>query len=894
LQFTYTGLEPGNRFRARKDLGGSFGEDYLDYGELNFFWRIPYRDGAPDPAQTEAEGYFWIGSDSLSYYEISVPFADMQVGADGWIEVAVALADLSNVKNAPLDSLVAFPDPPPASRPNPEVRRGKVRDLSSGNVYDVTVRGRPDLGRVQRYYAGVRYRQLDPAGLPQPPYAGEVLFNELRLREVNRSTGYAQRYTGTLALPGVGDVGAEFSNVDEEFRGLDQTRGSGVLRRNWAIRASSRVQNFVPLGGLDIPIQVSHRISEEFPKYEPRSDIELRGADREQFISRTVAQSFSIQFRKPQVSTRWWLKYTLDPFSYQMSGSRSRRTRPERDSGQDSLDWSYNYDLNLRSVPSIHVPFTRSRLTWVPTQFTLGSRWRFDQRRATARNLDGEPLDTTVENTRSMVNDATLRWRPFESLPTTWTLGSTRNLLLAQNPAYANSLGDGRWMGINIGFEEQRREGLTAQYRPTFRWLSWARPNLEYRASYGENRRPGIRQKARVQGDPVLDPDDDSFIGVPTEVRNLTNSRDISIRAELGLVGWVRRFVNSQGMGGVGVWRQADASDTTQAESGARMPAFVGKTFKGISRGFWDLRPISVNLTHKRTSAYQHVNGAGRLLYRLGISTEPGFDGIDALPIRRDGSEIITQDFSVDLRQVQKNLRLSTQTTLADPLRLDVNFNWRRNTRESEARGDSYDRFVEWPNLTLRISRVHDWRLFQWMGRPLESSDMSLSWKETVTARGKPTDPREYPSRRWSWQPRWNARLRSGVDTSLNVTRSGETQESAGQGALVRRNTNVTLRIDKQFDARGRLSFLRFGQAGLGSTIDMTLALTWGNNSSWRERDDIRSQERSSTRISVDPQFTYQFTRNLRGTLRLQYSRIVQTVSTTQSLGMFFDAVLNF
>jgi hypothetical protein len=74
----------------------------------------------------------------------------------------------------------------------------------------------------------------------------------------------------------------------------------------------------------------------------------------------------------------------------------------------------------------------------------------------------------------------------------------------------------------------------------------------------------------------------------------------------------------------------------------------------------------------------------------------------------------------------------------------------------------------------------------------------------------------------------------------------------------------------------------------------MTLSLTWGNNSSWRERDGIQSQERSSTRISVDPQFNYQFTRNLRGSLRLQYSRIAQTVSTTQSLGMFFDAVLNF
>jgi len=184
--------------------------------------------------------------------------------------------------------------------------------------------------------------------------------------------------------------------------------------------------------------------------------------------------------------------------------------------------------------------------------------------------------------------------------------------------------------------------------------------------------------------------------------------------------------------------------------------------------------------------------------------------------------------------------------------------------------------------------------LKQWMGSPLESSDMSINWKKSLSARGRESDPQEYPSRSYGWQPRWNARLRNGMDTSLNLSLSGETQESAGQGALERRSTNVTLRLDKQFDAQGRLSFLRFGQTGVGSTIDMTLSIGWGNSASWREQDGIRSQERTSTRISVDPQFTYQFTRNLRGSLRLQYSRVAQTVSTTQSLGMFFDVVLNF
>lgn len=892
LQFSYTNLEPGNRFRARKDISGSFGEDYLDYGELNFFWRVPFQDGMEDVSQTEAEGYFWIGSDSLSYYEISVPFAEVAKDANGWVNVSVALADLSNVKNAPPDSLVAYPEP---GRENPDVQRAQVRDSRNANVYDVTVRGRPDLGRVQRYYAGVRYAQPDPALPPPPPYSGEVLFNELRLRDVNRETGFAQRYTGTLSAPGIGDMAAEFSNTDEEFRGIGQERGSGIRRRNWALRGSTRIQNFLPLGGLDIPISVAHRVSEEFPKFEPRSDIELRAEDRDFWASREVQQSFSIQFRKPAASSRWWIKYTVEPFSFTMSGQRSTRERPEQDSNQGSLDWNYNYDLNLRNVPSLPVPFTRTRLTWLPTQVTLGSRWASDHQESTPKDLDGNAISTRIQNTRTMANDVTLRWRPFESTPMTWTLSSNRNLLLAQNPDYREALGDGRIGSFNVGFEERRREGTTLQWRPNFRWLQWARPNVELRLGYGENRRPGIRQRAPVVGDPIVDPDGDAFIGTPTEVRNLTNSRDVSLRAELALVTWVRRLMNSQGMGSVGRLRQTGAADSTAADGGGPgIPDFFGKTLKALSRGFWDMRPISLNFNHKQTSSYGHVNGRADWFYRFGLSSEPDFGSIEPLPIRRQGDDIITQDFSVDLRQLDRNLRLSTQTQLADPLRLDASFNWRRDETDSEARGDSYNRSREWPNLTLRIQSVHDWRLFQWMGRPFESSDMSLSWKITETASGTEADLREYPTRRFSMQPRWNARLRNGIDTSLNVTRSGETQESPGQGTLERRSTSINLRVDQQFDARGRLSFLRFGQSGVGSTIDMTLSITWGRDSSWRVRDGVQDQPRQSTRFSIDPQFTYQFTRNLRGSLRLQYARNAQTVSTTQTLGMFFDAVLNF
>lgn len=1012
LQFVYEDLEPGTRVRARKDVPGSQGQDYLNYGQLNFFWRVPYENGMPSEEQLALEGYFWVGSDSLNYYEVTVPFGSSTVREGGWIETLVDLGDLTNVKQDSLQGLVRLPDG--SGRENPQVRRDVIRDAGTGDPLHVVVRGRPDLRRVQRFYAGVRYPQSeDPQS--QPRFTGDVLFNELRLREVNRKVGFAQRYSMNAQVPGVGEFAVEYREDDAEFRGLNQDQGSGVLQQSLRTRFSSRLQNIVPTFGLDLPFSLQRNTSLQLPKYEPRSDRELLDrAAREEVRSEDTSESFTFQVRKPQPSSNPILQYTIDRFQYSISGSRTERTSPTQDSNQKSADQKFNYDLRLRSVPRIPLPFTNAALSPLPNQITLSSNWVFDQQVVVEKRLDtGEEIPRDPRVTKTNTNNATFSLQPFDSMRGSFQLNSSRNLLLGRN----------EFLGVDIGEEEAFNQRLSLNYKPEFRWLQWARPNVDFTAGYQENRRPGVRQRAPVAGDPGISPEGDGFIGRSGQVRNLGNNADLNVRGELDVMSWVRwtrskvrdwreartraaqeaaqrertqpdgsttaapdsaggspenppetvrdsrnagsplpgEALTAEQLREMAVQQAAErrreaqrrrdaqnpaenpvpgsgneaaptdslgsdvpgpvpggdaANDSTQTQppvvadgtstepvpedEGPDVKALLGKIVQPFQGFFGNLRPISTSWQRQKQSQFQHVNGRADLLFRLGLAERPDFSSIEPLNIRNVGTieapEYITQDTSLESVTETRQLRLNTQSQVNSSVRVDLTYS-RRDTERDGARGLSFDRTVEWPNVSLRISQVQQWRLWNFMGKPFDSSSIDVSYKATETLQNQTSNTPELPRTNWTFNPRWNFRLRNGFDTSVNVTL---TEDESQNLQSIQRSTSFrsNVRVSQQFDASGRLAFLRFGQRGTGTTIDMNVTLSYSQQRSERENQDtgIIDQPRGTNRLSLSPQFTYQFSRNLRGGLKFDYSRSYDIArdATTTSVGVFLDATLNF
>ena len=104
---------------------------------------------------------------------------------------------------------------------------------------------------------------------------GDVLFNELRIRRVNKRTGYAKQLSLSATVPGLGDVNATLGTTDAEFRGLNRETGSGSEDQIMQVRASSNARSLIPTFGLDVPFTFSAGRRSAIPKFFPDNDVLL-------------------------------------------------------------------------------------------------------------------------------------------------------------------------------------------------------------------------------------------------------------------------------------------------------------------------------------------------------------------------------------------------------------------------------------------------------------------------------------------------------------------------------------------------------------------------------------------------------------------------------------------
>lgn len=981
LQLLYE-IDAGNNFRAFRDLPGRAGENYLNYDELNFFWRLPY--GLPpggaesetlerDVSQDVLSGFYRVGSDSLNYYEVEVPFEAVAGNAydGGWAEMSISIAELSNVRSDGVEeNLVRFEDY--TGRINPTVTRGFVRDTRTGVVYPVTVRGRPDLERVTRYYVGVR-APLTPSG---EKYEGEVLFNELRLRGVNRRVGLAQRYALNAQIPGVADLQLDYQTTDAEFRGLNRDLGTGINSTRWNARVSTRVQNWVPLGGIDLPITVQRSSDLDLPKYQPRSDRELTTADeRDAFRSESTTERFSLQFRKPRPSENPILQYTLDRFNYTINGTRTERFSPTSETTGKSADQRYSYDLQLRKVPRLPVPGTGIELGVVPTQIQVTSSWRFNESQTVQKSIDdGQRIPQAPQITKGNTNQLQVTLNPLNDLSASMNFNSGRNQL------YDVSRDPFEFLGVDFGVEETFSQTLGVQFKPSYRWLDWARPTVNFTGGYNENRRGTIgitlqpteiqiaEEAGRID---ELDPDGDGRKGTAGEVRNVGNRADLNVRSNVDVKGFLRRAKAPIGaLGGLIDWLIPGGGDTPPApgvggggsepsgsqrslgpssfarpqtnpvneddppassndppEGGPEVeepegasPATDDSTATDEDQGplllrldyaalvgqvgtpftnFWkNLQPFSVNWQQQRTTTFNQIGSRADVLYRLGFASEPDFASMDAVPAEYDQAidEVLFQDFVSTTENRSRTFSMNGQSKLSGKISLDASYRRSTNQREGAA-GATGSSNVEWPNVNVRVQGVGDWGLWNQIGDPFQSSNLDFSYKRNESRANAPQGQPAPPRISRTIQPRWNVRLNSGLDANLGVTISNE-ESSSLQSQQFSNSLSVNLTLRQSFDADGRLKFLRFGREGTGSTIDMNVTATFRTSESYRinEGSDERDQVQGRQSIDLRPNFSYQFSRNLRASLELIYGRrkVVNTGAVDTTVGIFFDATLNF
>ncbi len=566
LQLAYTDLGPGQEIRVRKDVPGSKGQDFSQYGEINFFWRAPLAVTQPvelDPEQQHLVPFFWVGTDSLNYYEVSFRFDEVTVDPNtGWQQIRIHTDDMTNAK---VDDSIAHDVILPGGE---TIREGTVVDIENGSVYHLTIRGRPDLRRVRRYYAGVRYeRQTDGTGTPSGPLlTGDVLFNELRLREVNRKLGYAKQLSLTTAIPGLGDLSASFSETDAEYHGLNRDEGSGFTNRNFQVRGSTKLQNLIPTFGFDIPLSATANDRLARPKYYPDNDIKLLNpALQESLSTMESSESFTFQVRKQSSSRNKIIAYTLDRLSYSYSVTRSRVASPRRNNRRYTDKSQYNYDLNFGPGSVIRIPLIGYQFRILPTQITVSSVWTKDNNETTNKFEDGS-FQPTATFTRKVTNNSSISFSPFRNMRFSYSVSSlrdpNRNHLITDDDGRVTDEEPVKWLGLNWGMENNHTERFSLNYTPLLPVVRWFKPDVQFTGSYGENRNIAVRRTRTVQ---EIDPETGEPVTVKLflddeGVRNINGTNDVTLRSEVDLGGFFKKILGSGKKETTATSRQPQAS----------------------------------------------------------------------------------------------------------------------------------------------------------------------------------------------------------------------------------------------------------------------------------------------------------------------------------------------
>jgi hypothetical protein len=905
LVLDFENLDNGHLMRASKQVSVR-GDDYTQYGELTWYWYNTSHETA------DVDLFFRVGADTLNYYEVAYTFADSD-RKTGWQAVHVDLKELSNVKNAPYDA--------------DGVRRAVIGDSRTGDQYRAAVVGRPDLRSVKRYYFGVANTRLNE------PVSGRFYFNDVKLDGVKRDIGMAQRAGVRLNMADVIKVDFDWRHRDSEFHGLDQRQGQGADTKEWDLGTSFAINDFIPLAGFRLPVNLTRRRYVSRPKYETNSDIEIIEASvRDDLSTLESREGFSARLSHSP-SRNAILRYLVDPWAFSLSGSRSNRTSPSEIRDQKSLQGSASFDLRfpgsttLGLVPVLgDLPVIRS-VSILPSKVNFGATFSSQQSDAVTIADDGTVTPRPTTRTRPGALNAGVDYSPLPVLALSTTAKSDRDLLRPYE----------KW-GVNIGQENKRSydmrmtitpprpqdlgtSGVLKPARALAKQLNLLRPSMQFTGAFVDDHNPGIRQP----GDPenirnisnsnnwdfrFSVPVGDAFKSVFPEQRYSQAERQRMIQQQQQREAAARR--TGQGAPQVELTPEetegltpsqiqelkerrlleaAEAAAEAEREAGGAReetdggPGFgIGQVTNVLLRPFREMTPVKVTWTDKRTSGYARYTGDASFWYKTGLL--PSIDGADTLSVSYN-------------QQRRKSLNLSTTTRLARTVSLDVKYVENRSDRDQAgAVTRSYQQ--EWPDVQVSITGIEKWPLLGGGDGGVDSgwfrtSNLSVSYKKTYSVNNY-TETLYNPTEGWNFAPRWSATFHSGLSTTLTFNRTHETQVN-NSVLSTKGRTRVGLQVRHKFRAQALLARMGLYKPGANPSIDMDVDLSWETDRIERTNPGGQAIEPvGTTRYGVTPRFSYQIMRNLTGALRFIFNRSqnLASGSTSTTLGMGLEVTFVF
>ena len=507
----------------------------------------------------------------------------------------------------------------------------------------------------------------------------ELWVDDIRLDQVVDDPGYAAAFDARFVFADVADVTWSLTRRDDQFRQLGQ-EPSYTGNQVSTVGTSLRVDKFLPRSwGLNIPVTANFTSTSADPFFLNRSDVRAAGIEN---LRTTESQSrfYQISIRRERRGTSFLARNLLDPVSVfaQFQSSESSRLLATAESNSRQASFRYNRAPDARTVPAApgfvrrfvaSLPgfirnsgfgrgLMRARLRWNPVHYNLTST--LVDNRSLRRNfrvpvaLEDDSTNQGFQSVvKTWVNQASVNFRPFNTLNFTVSQASTRDL---QDYGDSTAIGrllarEGRtFVGRNVGFE--RTNTFTTQFNVQPVIAAWIHPSITLNSNFNFNRNPNIKKPVRVDGD---------SLGAFRLPENISNSRRQQFLALIDLPAL------ASGLFG-------DSS-------------FVASLVRGVN---------VVNLSYilQRNSTFNRFPTDVRGRYRFGLG------GLDEF--LRQGGVLATS--AVETKQ----WTASAGGQLPLRARVDVNYS-EGNTRTFSLRGEVHSEVVEnirdWP--VVNVSWAH-------------------------------------------------------------------------------------------------------------------------------------------------------------------------------------------
>lgn len=492
------------------------GDNYTQYEAISWWWYNPRHE------QRDLDLFFRVGSDTSNYYEVRFRFDEKPGGKTGWHQVNLGLAELTNAKLAAADPVTGWIET-------------TVADRVTGQPYRARVVGRPDLLKVRRFYMGVVNDSRDW------PVSGYFYLNDVRLEAVKREVGFSRAFGLRVNMADAIKVDFDWKKQDADFHGLNAARGQGFTSEEWSLSTSLRMDDFVPLLGWRAPVTLSRSRSVRRPKWMTNSDIEIidPGVIANE-SSLGLRESYSLRLQRDP-SRSALLRYVVDPWSFSLSGSRTKTDEPLRRARNGTVQGAVTYDLRIGGRYDLgriwglkQVPMLRD-VEFLPKKISGSASFSRATQTSLVREADGRFTPRPTPAAKRGTLNGSLEWAPLPLADVSFNVRSERDLLRRREVMGLN-IGEEAAFGQDVGirFNAPKATGLPRHWalspvRAAARALNAMRPTLNFNGKFEADRNPSLRQE-----------------GDPPNLRSLSSSGDWTLRVTVPVDRWAKSVFKEQ------------------------------------------------------------------------------------------------------------------------------------------------------------------------------------------------------------------------------------------------------------------------------------------------------------------------------------------------------------